>query len=326
MNTCEKALQWIYSNTVCDDGGIILSSKRRVLYPEVTGYFIPTLIRSGEKELATSFAKKLCELQKKDGSWYDAYDTAPYIFDSGQILKGLLAIREILPTVDDHIIQGTEWILSNMDKNGRLVQPIQDAWGSDDSFCNDLIHLYVLSPIFEAARVFNRPDFSDKANRILDYYTEHFSDQILNFSLFSHFYAYVMEALVDCGKNDLAEKAMKNMERYVKPNGGVKGYPNVNWVCSTAMFQFAITWYKLGNKMMADKVFKYASSLQNTSGGWFGSYDIKPFDVRKNTALSRLGLTKDRALYLPDEEISWAVKFYLDALYYKKMSGSEQND
>ena len=123
--------------------------------------------------------------------------------------------------------------------------------------------------------------------------------------------------MVDCGRTDVAKIAMQNLEKYVRSDGAIPGYPDVKWVCSTAMFQFAITWYKLGEVAKGDKTYQYACSLQNESGGWFGSYGVTASENRKNALLSRLGLKKERAVYLCDEEISWAVKFYLDATYYR---------
>ena len=113
VKSFNKAISWIFDNTL-NGNGMAVSSKEQVIYPEVTGYYIPTLLQWGERELAVSYAKYLCSIQKPDGSWYDAYDNAPYVFDSAQILKGLIAIRDIMPEADDHIIRGCDWIISNM--------------------------------------------------------------------------------------------------------------------------------------------------------------------------------------------------------------------
>ena len=125
-----KALDWIKANTV-DGKGIAVTSKKQVVYPEVTGYYIPSLLQWGERDLALSYARHLCSIQKEDGSWYDSADKAPYVFDSAQILKGLIAVRELLPEVDAHIVRGCDWILSNMQPDGRLVTPSKDAWASE---------------------------------------------------------------------------------------------------------------------------------------------------------------------------------------------------
>lgn len=39
----EKAKKWIIRHTI-DNKGIAVTSKQRRIYPEVTGYFIPTLL------------------------------------------------------------------------------------------------------------------------------------------------------------------------------------------------------------------------------------------------------------------------------------------
>ena len=307
----DGAIKWIHNNNV-DGNGIVVTSKKRIIYPEVTGYYIPSLLYAGEEELAKSFAKYLCSTQKPDGSWYDADNKNPFIFDGGQILKGLVAIRDLMPEVDDHIIKGIDWILSNMNDEGRLVQPNTDVWGTNDSHVNDLIHLYAISPILEAAKIFNRPDYTEKINTVIDYYTSHNRERIVNYTLFSHFYAYVIEGLIDCGRPELSIIAMKNLEKYRLENGAVTAYNNVDWYCSTALFQYAIIWYKLGDKEKADKTFEFACSLQNPTGGWYGSY-------APNT-ISYVKARLSRNMYIHDEEISWAVKFYLDAKKYKEMS------
>lgn len=310
--TYEKAIQWIHNNSVENNGGIIITTASKELYPEVTGYYIPSLLRAGEKDLAISYAKHLCEIQKPDGSWYGPGDKNPFVFDSGQILKGLMAIRQYLPETDKHIIKGIDWIFSNLQDDGALTQPNKDIWGHQDDYCNELIHIYCMSPIIEAAKVFNRPDYAEKANKVLDYYCNNYRDRIVNFSLFSHFYAYVVEGLIDCGRVDIAKEAMKNFEKYRKKDGALCAWNNVNWVCSTAMFQFAIIWYKLGENEKADKTYKYACSLQNPTGGWYGSYLHSPLDL--------LDVAFKRRMYIRKHEISWAVKFYLDATELKKIS------
>lgn len=106
-----------------------MSDKQRLIYPEVTGYFIPTLISWGQLNLALKYAKWLCRIQKDDGLWFDFNDKAPYVFVSAQILKGLLAIREYDKSVDDYIIRGCDWIISNIQESGRLTSPNYEQWG-----------------------------------------------------------------------------------------------------------------------------------------------------------------------------------------------------
>lgn len=310
-----RAIEWVKKNTI-NENGITVTSKERVIYPEVTGYFIPSLLQWGEKELAISYAKYLCSIQKEDGSWYDSRDKEPYVFDSAQILKGLVAIRDILPRVEDHIIKGCDWILSNMQMDGRLTTPSKDAWGSNENFCSELIHVYCLSPIRETGIIYNKSTYLDSVNLIVDYYKKNYLSKIENFSLLSHFYAYVMEGMYDLGEFDLCRESMERLEKYRTPEGAIPGLNDVSWICSTGCFQLAVVWYKLGELDKGNTLFHYGLKLQNKSGGWYGSYPSKGF-------FSCILRKKDKPYYFPKEEISWAVKYFLDALALKERLESE---
>ena len=300
-----KAIDWIKNNTLNGEA-IICNSEKRKGYPEVTGYYIPTLLRWGYRDLAISYAKWLCKIQKDDGSWYDTDDIAPYVFDSAQILKGLLAIRETMPEVDQHIIKGCDWIVGNIEKTGRLSTPSREAWGNDRA-CSELIHLYCLSPLIEAGDKLGISRYKECALSVLKYYKENNYDDIMSFSFLSHFYAYVMEALLDLGEVDMARAAMDKVGLLQKENGSVPAYNDVEWVCSTGVFQFSLVWFRLGDLEKGQKAFEYACKLQNDSGGWFGSYlsEINSLEINN---------------YFPFAEISWANKYFLDALYYKNLA------
>ncbi len=301
-----KAVKWIQENTISGKG-IINSTNLPEPYPEVAGYYIPTLLRWGFRDLALTYAKWLCGIQKPDGSWYDTMDQHPYVFDTAQILKGLLAVRELYPQADGHIRQGCDWILSNIQADGHLTTPDQSQWNSQE--CSDLIHLYCLEPLYTAAKAFGEERYRREADRVKMYYLENRMDEIMGFGMLSHFYAYVMEALCDIGETELAQKAMEGVAALQRENGMVPAYRDVNWVCSTGLFQFALVWYKLGELEKGNKAFRYACSLQNASGGWYGGYATK--------ANAGVLEEKEYATYFSDGEISWAVKYFLDALSAK---------
>ena len=136
-------------------------------------------------------------------------------------------------------------------------------------------------------------------------------DRIKNFSLLSHFYAYVMEGLFDLGEIDLCRESMERLEKYRNSKNGIPGLNDVPWVCSTGMFQLAIVWYKLGELEKGNSLFYYALSLQNESGGWYGSYPAPGF-------MAKFYMGRKKPYYFPDAEISWAVKYFLDALALKE--------
>ena len=305
INIYKRAINWVKKNSV-NEKGIAVSSDDQRCYPEVTGYYIPTLLQWGYRDLAISYAGWLCSIQKEDGSWYDPSGKSPYVFDTAQALKGLLAVREILPGVNEHIVKGCDWILSNVQADGRLTTPAMDAWGRNENICSELVHLYCLSPLVEAGKIYDRMEYEKNANKILVFYLNHYKEKILNFSLLSHFYAYVIEAFLDMGKEDIARLAMKNIERYQKKSGAIPAYYNVDWVCSTGMFQLASIWFRLGEIEKGNAAFRYICNLQNESGGWYGSYMSEENTGEMNT-------------YFPKSEISWAVKYFLDALYNKNL-------
>lgn len=304
----DRAVRWLETHCV-NENAIMVNSREQIPYPEVTGYFIPTLLNWGYKDLALRFAKWLCEIQNEDGSWNSPDNSAAYVFDSAQVLKGLVAIakynRDVIPSIQ----KGCDWIISNINAEGRLMTPVQDAWG-DGKTCSELVHLYCLTPLIEADELLGQNKYTDYAQKVLSYYRNTSMNEILNFGFLSHFYAYVMEALVDLGEKDIALKAMTNIEQYQRKNGMIPAYKDVNWVCSTGMFQLALVWYKLGKLEKGNKVFDYACKLQNESGGWYGSY--------ATNVCGRMGIGKKSVpKYFTKAEISWAIKYYLDALSYK---------
>ena len=229
-------------------------------------------------------------------------NTEPFVFDTAQILKGLLVVRRIDSKFDKYILKGCEWLTSKIEDDGRLPACNLDTWG-DERTLSELIHIYCLSPIKEAGEIYGRLEYVEKANKCLNYYVNKYTDQIADFHLLSHFYSYVIEGLIDMGEVAIARKAMDIVASVQKETGAVPAYKNCNWVCSTGLFQFAVIWFKLGDFKRGEMAFEYACKLQNLSGGWYGSYPSEDgvYEAPK---------------YLQDAEISWAVKYFLDALKY----------
>jgi len=97
---------------------------------------------------------------------------------------------------------------------------------------------------------------------------------------------------------------MDRVEKLQRPDGSVPAYPGVDWVCTTGVAQYAVIWYKLGRRAAGDRAMDCLMRRQNRSGGFFGSYGRG-------------------AEYFPDKEISWAVKFFLDASWWRVRSAFE---
>lgn len=290
-------IAWIKKYSIKNSGIAIDSSQANTIYPEVTGYYIPTLIKWGDKKRAKAYADYLLSIQNTDGSWNDPSGTTPYTFDTGQILKGLYEFIDEDDKYKQSFLKGCDWIVSQQRPDGSISTPDTSYWGlPDGKFVPEAIHLYCLEPLSEAGKKFGIQKYEICVQKALDFYLS--QKDVTAFETLSHFNAYVIEALIDLGETDRAKKAMDNISTYQRENGSVPAYAHVDFVCSTGLFQYAICWYKLGDVEKGDKAFNYALELQNKTGGWYGSYG-------------------KGANYFPKAEIAWAVKYFLDALYYK---------
>lgn len=288
---CELGLRWIADNTV-PERGIVVSHKKRVPYPEVTGYLIPTLYQWGQKGLARDFAIWLTHQQNRDGS-FSAIDGTPYTFDTGQVIRGFVAASEDLPEIEEPLRRACDWVLTQVRADSGLATPSTRMWGG---IADDRIHLYVLPPLIEAGRKLNNAGYVETARRILNRYLNR--GDLSEFNTLSHFYGYIIEAVCDLGKSGLAESAMSQVAVLQREDGSIPAYRDASWVCLPGLAQFAIIGYKLKMWEFADKAMECLGKAQNRTGGFYGSYG-------------------EGAGYFPEEEISWAVKFFLDAYFWK---------
>lgn len=299
QNPLQKAKQWIYENSI--DGGIIHSSSLRMPYPEVTGYFIPSLLKWGEIDLAKSYGDWLISIQTTEGGWQDTSLQTLYTFDTGQILKGMYELISFGQKYEDSFLKGCDWLLTQIDGQGRIHTPTTEHFSGIGS---EYIHLYAIEPLKYAGDKYGRQDYLDAVARAVQHYLS--QNDLIDFKFLSHFHAYVVEALIDLEQEDRARQALRDLElNYQKSNGSIPAYHNVRWVCLTALFQYALCYYKLGELEKGNKLFDFALSKQNKTGGFYGG--------------SGWFVT-----YFKNTEISWPVKYFLDALYWRKQLENKQ--
>ncbi len=289
-------MNWFKANMV-EGKGIIVHTRQPVPYPEVTGYFVPTLYDWGETELARSCTRWLLSIQLPGGA-FPAPDGVPYTFDTAQVMRGLCAAHMRGEPVEQALRRAADWMLTQIAADGRLKTPSTELWGD---IANDLIHTYALFPLVKAGQLLNEPKYIEAAHFSLGYYKQ--QDGLMPFNRLSHFHAYAMEALVDLGETDLARVGMASVERSQRKDGSIPAYPDVEWICSTGIAQYAGVWYRLGETDRADRAMAYLEKIQNKSGGFFGSYGAG-------------------AKYIASAEISWAAKYFLDAWHLKQESAA----
>lgn len=295
LYSIQASLQWIEKYSIAGKGVAVTSKKSNIPYPEVSGYLIPTLLNWGESDKAINYAKWLIGIQNEDGSWSDSLKKSPYTFDTGQVLKGLLAVRYRFPDVEDSISRGCHWLLKQIHQNGRITTPDKSEWKlPDGKMIDESIHLYALEPLKIAGDYLKDKAYHEAVDRSIKYYLG--NSYLVDFEMLSHFHAYVLEALIDLGLRENAERGMKKIEILQKTDGSIPSYPNKDWICSTGVAQYSVIWFKLGQREKALKALNYLSRKMKKSGGFYGSYG-------------------NAGWYFPREEISWANKYFLDACY-----------
>ncbi len=293
----ESAVRWIRRHAIAGSG-MAVSSRQRVAYPEVTGYFIPTLLGLGERELATRFSDWLCSVQRHDGAFVGPGMDEAFAFDTGQVVRGWTALLPTRPELATPLRRACDWLLASADEaSGRLPVPAPGgAWSlGPRGEVSEAIHLYVLAPLRTAGELLDEPRYRRFVEKSRDYYLRHVD--CTGFEAphwLTHFYAYVQEALVELGCGDEARRGMASVARHQQANGAVPAYADVPWVCATGVAQLAQVWFRLGEPARAERALAFLAALQNPSGGFFGSYGVG-------------------AAYFPDQEPSWGVKYAIEA-------------
>jgi hypothetical protein len=148
----DRAMGWFKANMVSDKG-IIVHTRQPVPYPEVTGYFVPTLYQWGEAELARTCTTWLLSVQLPDGA-FPAPDGVPIPSTPQVIRSWRRSARRARRTA-----------IAEASTDGAIARwsPQDTVDGAVGDIASDLIHSYAIfhsySPdrsgetgIFEAGR------------------------------------------------------------------------------------------------------------------------------------------------------------------------------
>lgn len=304
----ERAVAWVKSNRIRGSGVRRVHSSS-VVSMEVTGYLIASINAAGERAFARDLARWEASVQASDGSFAAPGTDVPYTFDTAQVARGFLAVLDEMPEIEGNLRRACDFVMRQIGSDGRVLTPSYETWKLEDgNTFTEYAHLYVLPPLLEAGKKLGEQDYVRAAERGIAYYKA--QPDLVEFkpemSTLSHIFGYMMEALVELGEHALARKGLQQAAGIQEESGAIPAFPGVHWVCSTGMAQLAVAWYKLGERAPADKAMAYLETLQNQSGGFFGSYGRG-------------------ARYMPWEEISWAAKYFIDAcLLWSNGIGSEQ--
>lgn len=291
----QKAVHWIKRHRVPDDG-ILAHHRTKDVTPEVTGYIIKSLYDVGEKELAFDLSLWEASIQKPDGAFAAPGSTVSYTFDTAQVMRGFLAVVKDKPVFKTNLARAAEFMVSQIGPDGRMTTPDDSIWTlPDGTKFSEYCYLYAIAPLRQTGQLLGEQKFIDSAQRALAYYKRQkditeFKPQL---GTLSHIFGYMMEGLAELGEVELAKRGLEEAFKLQAADGSIPAYPGVPWVCSTGVAQLGIAAYLIGEKDRAKRMLEYLETIQNTSGGFYGSYG-------------------SGAKFFPHEEISWGDKFFID--------------
>jgi len=288
VTKAQKALRWLKSNEL-QTGGITVYSKSDNAYPEVTGYLVPTLFSYGQKEQAIRFLDWLSAIQQLDGSFTDPQGNGSYAFDTGQVLRGFIAGYKNNFNYKNNIKRATEYLLSQLVVDDG-TKGFKEAY--KNTSIPESVLLYAIPPLIKALKILELKEKEETIQNCINYYLD--QEYCLNLDTLTHFLAYEIEALIDLGMKEKTLEILNKLKQQQQKDGSVRGIEGEQFVCTTGLAQLAICWYKTGKIDPADRAMTWLEKNQKESGAFFGS-------VGK------------QASYFQNQEISWGVKFYLDA-------------
>jgi len=120
------------------------------------------------------------------------------------------------------------------------------------------------------------------------------NNELYKFDVLSHFYGYGFEAAARLGI-----ECKPFIDEIVHNGGYIPEKKGFSTYCLTGLSQTSLALFLTNNFDLGMKNLEFVTKFQNSSGGFYGSNNGK---------------------YFPKEEISWAVKFYLDAFYEAQVS------
>jgi len=320
LSPFEKALLWVERNMITNGAhcGINIARNKRpeMIYPEVTGYLIPTLVGCDRPLIASRFAEGLLNIQNSDGGFPGPGYGESVIFDTAQVLRGLFwAVQMNLDICRGRCIDAMSRAVSYLDgelsDSGFLVRSNLASYAMPDGRrIPQAVNLYSIVPLIKAAELTGQwsPALEEKVRKAVHHYMTHrlvaFSDR----NMLSHFFFYCLDAMIELEENcswakgftDVARSLiMKDVQFLPKVPFLIPAFSDVTWVCSPGQAQAAICFAKLGMKRRFELAMDGMRMLQEPGGGFLGSYGVGNW-------------------YFPTSEPSWAVKFFLDACLIEK--------
>jgi uncharacterized protein YyaL (SSP411 family) len=335
----EKAIKWIYraQDSTIDGGvseGYHLFYGWLPSYPETTGYIIETLFDyfhfTGD-ESARSRAIKMTDwlvsIQNDNGSISDSYFKRKMVFDTGQVIFGLVRCYKETG-IEQYLVSANnagEWLVREQDDDG--------AWRRHA--VDEIPHTYysrVAWSLLKLHQLLGDADLIDSAKRNISWTLQQqkangwFSQASFNLSNhkkpYTHTIAYTLRGILESGiylKEDFyidsVKKAMDSFIVVLPVDGRIPGSYNENWdgdygfSCLTGNAQLAIVLFRLYEVTHNQE---YLFSAKRINAYLKSKQQLRNADIRVHGAIA--GSVPIWGEYIHYAYPNWAVKFFIDSL------------
>lgn len=269
-------------------------------YPEITGYFVPTLLEWSDatndpslERLALDAGQWLIDTALPSGAicrkQWTPQNTTPSVFNTGQVLDGWCAL--LARTGDERwreaATRAADWLLEQQDADG--------AWRRSAYYA--VPHAYytrVSWPLARLGRMIDEPRYVAAARSQLDWVLgRQERDGFVRDAGFTpdevpttHTIAYVLEGLVEAGAllDDrrylrAAESGAAAMRRAYRERGYLPGRLGLGWTsrerwrCLTGDAQTGLVWARLGRILGRDE---YRASAREIADDLRATLRIRP--------------------------------------------------
>lgn len=238
-------------------------------YPEVTGYIIQLFaIRNMHGQLVEEMSRKVCEYQNETGAFRTFYDSRGYLFDTGVILRGLIAADKFgVDGLTDNINNAYKFICTSGE---------HDFWYSDKKNVRDYCSILVGNQSWSWGHT---PINLKLAEALIDYDRAYLSNipstalctnlyESLNRSRieYTHPGAYQLEGLYALGKLSDMKSFFDNVFLSRFENGFISYASYLDYEYTSGTIQLGIIAYFLGYEYLARKVYERFSLVISKYG------------------------------------------------------------
>jgi len=304
-------------------------------YPETTGYIIPTYLKLSEHyaqnfffEVAVKNGKWLTQNFTPDGGIVGLGGNSPVIFDTGQVLHGLISLYE--KTRDEF------WI-NFIDKASRFLYDNQDSDGAyRRNTYRGIEHDYNVRTawaLIRAGKALKNDDFIESAISNIKYVINKSSSSSYPYNAntkpgklpHTHGIGYTLRGILEAGlllsQFDFIEFSFtgaKKLQKRFELEGRLACYISKDWEnkaffeCPTGNCQIAIVWLKLAEIFDDFTLLNSAIKMIDICKRYIA---LNSFD--KNVVGALPGSFPIFGLYSPCRYPNWATKFFIDALLEK---------